>query len=305
MPPYIGSGPYCYANSLAMTLGPTAPPPSVIEVLTGSPFGFELLEGRLPLFDPYGWDPDLGLDDAIGLLGWACRRQGADDDGQALAMLHDAVKSGPVLAGPVEVGLLRHQPEMSGPIGSDHFVVVLDADETLVRFHDPQGFPYATLATPDFLAAWRAETIAYRAASYTMRFDFRRTRQVAAEEALRAALPGAVAWLRGRDDVAVPAGTIGGAAGVSRLAEMVAGGLDADVHNHLVFFAIKVGARRLVDAAAALAGLGQDRAAALADRQARLVGSLQYDIVAGQTASAVRTLRELAPLYGELADALS
>ena len=69
MHPYIGSGPYCYANSLAMALGPDAPSPSVIEVLTGSPFGFELLAGRLPLFDPYGWDPDHGLDDAIDLLG--------------------------------------------------------------------------------------------------------------------------------------------------------------------------------------------------------------------------------------------
>jgi hypothetical protein len=52
MHPYIGSGQYCYANSLAMMLGSEAPAPSDIEVLTGSPFGFELLGGRLPLFGP-------------------------------------------------------------------------------------------------------------------------------------------------------------------------------------------------------------------------------------------------------------
>ena len=40
---YIGSGPYCYANSLAMMLGSAAPGPAVIEVLTGSPFGAELI----------------------------------------------------------------------------------------------------------------------------------------------------------------------------------------------------------------------------------------------------------------------
>jgi hypothetical protein len=56
MHPYIGSGPYCYANSLAMALGPTAPSPSIIEVLTGSPFGMHLLGGRLPAVRPYGWD---------------------------------------------------------------------------------------------------------------------------------------------------------------------------------------------------------------------------------------------------------
>ena len=244
--PYAGSGPYCYANSLAMALGPAAPSPSAIEVMTGSPFGIELLAGRLPLFDPYGWEADLGLDDAIALLGWTCQRQGAgDDDEQALAVLRDAVKAGPVLAGPVELGLLRHQPGMTGPIGSDHFVCVLEADDKLIRFHDPQGFPYATLPAPDFLAAWRADTIAYKATPYTMRSDFRRVRDVAIEAALRAALAGAVAWLRGRDDLAVPPGTLGGAAAACRLADLVASGLDDDVRGHLAYFAIRVGARRL------------------------------------------------------------
>jgi hypothetical protein len=304
MHPYIGSGPYCYANSLAMLLGPDAPSPSAIEVLTGSPFGFELLFGRLPLFDPYGWDPDRGLDDAIDLLGWSCRRQGADDDEQALAMLRDAVKDGPVLAGPVEMGLLRHQPGMTGPIEADHFVVVLEVDDELVRFHDPHGHPYATLPIVDFLAAWRAETIGYRTTSYTMRTEFRRDRQVTVDAALRAALPGAVAWLRGRDDLPVPPGTIGGATAAHRFADQIAGGLDAGVHGHLTYFAIRVGARRLSDAATALAGLGNGAAADIATRQARLVGSLQHDVVAGRTASAAATLRQLAPTYDELAATL-
>lgn len=305
MHPYIGSGPYCYANSLAMMLGPAAPAPSIIEVLTGSPFGIELIAGRLPLFDPYGWDPDQGLDDTIALLGWTCQRQGADDDEQALAMLQERVKASPVLAGPVEMGMLRHQPGMTGPIEADHFVTVLEADEALIRFHDPHGHPYATLPTQDFLAAWRADTIAYRATPYTMRSDFQRVREVTAEEALHAALPGAVAWLRGRDDLAVPPDTLGGAAAAHRLADLVTCGLDPQVHAHLAHFAIRVGARRLTDAATALNGLGLDRAAAVATRQARLVGSLQYDIVAGHTTSAAETLRQLAPTYDELATALS
>ena len=301
MHPYIGSGPYCYANSLAMALGPDAPPPPLIEVLTGSPFGFELLAGRLPLFDPYGWDPDRGLDDAIDLLGWTCRRQGADDDEQALAMLRDAIKTGPLLAGPVEFGLLRHLPGMTGPIGSDHFVAVLEVGDTLVRFHDPHGCPYATLPISDFLAAWRADTIGYRATPYTMRSAFHRVREVSVEAALRSALPGAAAWLRGRDDLPVPAGTLGGAGAVHRLADQVTDGLDPTVHAHLGHFAIRVGARRLADAATALAGLGHDRAAAIATRQAQLVGSLQHDIVAGHPTSAAETLRQLAPTYDELA----
>jgi hypothetical protein len=236
---------------------PHRTPPSVIEVVTGSPFGLQLPAGRMPLFDPYGWDPDRGVDDAIALLGWTCHRQGAGDDEQALAMLQDAVKAGPVLVGPAEMGLFSHQPEMTGPIGADHFVCVLEADDKLIRFHDPQGFPYATLPAGDFLAAWRADTIRYKASPFTLRSDFRRVRDVSSEAALRAALPGAVAWLRGRDDLAVPPGTIGGAAAARRLAHLVEVGLDAEVYGHLVYFAIKVGARRLTDAATALTDLGR------------------------------------------------
>jgi hypothetical protein len=66
--PYIGSGPYCYSNSLAMVHGAEALPPSAIEVLTGGPFGFHV-GGGLAWFDPLGWDPDAGFDMAIDLLG--------------------------------------------------------------------------------------------------------------------------------------------------------------------------------------------------------------------------------------------
>ena len=34
--PYVGSGPYCYANSFAMLLGERAPSTAVIEVATGA-----------------------------------------------------------------------------------------------------------------------------------------------------------------------------------------------------------------------------------------------------------------------------
>ncbi len=87
---YIGSGPYCYANSLAMVLGSAVPEPTVIEVLTGSPFGAELIGGVTPFFDPLGWDPGVGLDAAIDLLGWTCRHSAAGSDADASARLREA-----------------------------------------------------------------------------------------------------------------------------------------------------------------------------------------------------------------------
>lgn len=68
--PYIGSGPYCYANAFAMLFGMRAPSTAVIEFATGSPFGMQLLGGTLPFFDPYGWNPERGFDAALDALGW-------------------------------------------------------------------------------------------------------------------------------------------------------------------------------------------------------------------------------------------
>jgi hypothetical protein len=155
------------------------------------------------------------------------------------------------------------------------------------------------------VAAWRADTIAYETAPYTMRSDFRQLHDVPVEAALWAAVPRAAAWLRGRDDLPVPPGTIGGADAIHRLADLVTVGLEAPMRDHLAHFAIRVGARRLADAATALADLGDDRAAAVATRQARLLGGLQHDIVAGSPKSAAETLRQLAPTYEEFATSLT
>ena len=111
---YIGSGPYCYANSLAMVLDTPAVPPSAIEVLTGSPFGATFIAG-LPFFSPAGWDPDIGLDPAIAALGWTCDRTAGGDAAAAISRLREASRTGPVLVGPVEFGLLSYLPGMGTP----------------------------------------------------------------------------------------------------------------------------------------------------------------------------------------------
>jgi hypothetical protein len=66
-----------------------------------------------------------------------------------------------------------------------------------------------------------------------------------------------------------------------------------------------VGARRLADAARWLPQVGADDAAAIADRQARLVGALQYPLVQDDRAATVALLRRLAPTYQDMAAALA
>ncbi|OZM79137.1 hypothetical protein [Pseudonocardia sp. MH-G8] len=291
---YIGSGPYCYANSLAMVLGSGAPEPSAIEVLTGSPFGFRYEDG-LAWFDPLGWDPGLGLDEALDLLGWTCERTAGGSATGAVQRLRDA--GGPVLVGPLEMGLLGYQPGSGTAIGADHFVVVTAVADEVVHLHDPHGFPFATLPVDEFAAAWESVAFSYRAEPFTMRSAFRRVRSVDLRDALRASLP--TARRRLTPDVESPAAAVG------RFAADVAGGLTAAQTGHLVHFAVRVGARRLTDAAVWLGRLGLDTASAVSQRQAHLVGGLQYPLMAGHDAEAVALLRDLAPTYAELDEALA
>ncbi|WP_246646632.1 hypothetical protein [Nonomuraea ceibae] len=304
--PYVGSGPYCYANSLAMILGDEAPSASVVEVLTGSPYGMQLISGRLPLFDPFGWDPEQGLDAAIELLGWSCAREDGGSADEAVERLRRACAAGPVLAGPLELGLLRYQPGSGQAVGADHYLVVLEVTDDIVLVHDPQGYPYATLPVAEFAESWRGELISYLPRPFTMRSAFVREARVSPEEALRRSLPAALAWLGGRTDVPVAPGTLGQAEAAERTAELVAEGrLDPQARELLGAFAVRVGARRANDLAACLASLGLAEGAAVAAEQARLVGALQLPVVTGDDAALAAGLRALAPAYERLRAALA
>ncbi|WP_107655415.1 hypothetical protein [Nocardia suismassiliense] len=292
MHPYIGSGPYCYSNSLAMLLGAHAPSTGVIETLTGSPFGFQLENGSMPFFDPGGWHPEIGLAAAIELLGWSCVRSDGGSDAAALDRLQAACAQGPALAGPLEMGLLTYRPDAGIAIGADHYVVVLAVEDDTVLLHDPQGNPFATLPARAFLDAWRGEKMTYIDTPFVLRSGFVRDRVVSPVDALESAMPQAIRWLEGASDA------------IEGFAEVVAKGLDPEIRNLLAIFGIRVGTRRLLDASVSLTMLGRIEAAALAATQSRIVGSLQYPLVTGDDAAFIATLRTLAPGYDRLRAAL-
>ncbi|MBB2970930.1 hypothetical protein [Mesorhizobium sp. RMAD-H1] len=301
--PYVGSGPYCYANSFAMMFGEDAPPVAIIEFATGSPFGMQLVGGTLPFFDPCGWTPEAGFEEALAALGWTSSVTKGQNAEEALARLRQALVSGPVWVGPVEMGHLRHQPGMKGPIGADHYIVVLAVEGDRVRMHDPQGYPFTSLPLADFLAAWRAQTLDY-GEPFTMRTDFRRVRKVSDEDVIRASLPNAIRWLSMGESRHLPSGTLGNGKAAETLADMIEAGCDEDLRGHLIHFAVRVGARRLADAATCLARIGEAHAAQIASGQAQLVGALQYPFTTGGDAEAAVLLRALAPTYDRLLSAL-
>ncbi|WP_437615511.1 hypothetical protein WMF20_18730 [Sorangium sp. So ce834] len=301
--PYIGSGPYCYANAFAMMLGDRAPSTAVIELATCSPFGMQLIGGELPFFDPYGWTPEAGFDGALAALGWTSTVVKGKDAADALAHLKAALMDGPVWIGPVEMGHLRYQPGKTGPFGADHYLVVLEVDDKRVLLHDPEGYPYASLPLDDFMAAWRAETIDY-GDPYTMRAAFTRRAETPELDVIRASIPGAIRWLSMDGDHEMPPGSLGNGEAAERLAALIEAGCGDELRGHLNRFAIRVGARRLADAATCLARIGYAEAARVAVEQARLIGSMQHPLTAGDDAAAAAALRALAPTYAQLRSAL-
>ncbi|TIM37849.1 hypothetical protein [Mesorhizobium sp.] len=301
--PYTGSGPYCYANSFAMMFGADAPPTAVIEIATGSPFGMQLIGGTLPFFDPYGWTPEAGFDPALTALGWRSSVVRGSNATDALARLRVSLADGPVWIGPIEMGHLSHQPGKTGPIGADHYVVVIDVVDDRVLMHDPQGYPYTSLPLTDFIAAWRAETIDY-GTPYTMRTGFSQFAKVSDVEAIKASIPTAIQWLSMCGDHNMPAGSLGNGEAAEGLAALIENGCDEELRGHLIHFAIRVGARRVADAATCLARAGYIEPARIAAEQARLIGSTQHPLVIGDDAAAATALRTLAPTYDRLQSAL-
>ncbi|MDH6195390.1 hypothetical protein M2272_002030 [Mycobacterium frederiksbergense] len=299
--PYIGSGPYCYANSLAMMLGQHSP--ALLEFATGSAFGMQVDNADLPFFDPCGWTPEIGVDTALRAVGWQATTHSGGDEESALARLTDALETAPVFVGPVEMGYLGYQPGAAGPIGADHYLVVLAADEHGVEVHDPQGYPYATLPLDAFVVAWRAASISY-GEPFSMRTNFQQVCSVDEEEIISAGISTALRWLGDRGQPDISQGGRRNAAAAEYLARSIETGCSDDLRDHLIHFALRVGARRAADASAILSRAGFLEAAHIMREQARAIGSLQYLLMAGQWRDAAARLRELAPTYTRLHAAL-
>lgn len=300
---YVGSGPYCYANSFAMMMGHKALPTAVIEFTTCSPFGMQIVGDSLPFFDPYGWDPEASFENALTTLGWTSTVAKGGEANEALARLKTALLDGPVWVGPVELGHLRYQPGKNGPLGADHYMIVLDVDDERALLHDPQGYPFASLPLDDFMLAWRAESIVY-GEPYTMRTGFTQVTEVTEEEAIKATIPFAIQWLSMEGEYPMPPGSLGNGEAALALAALLEAGCDGELLDQLIHFAVRVGARRAADAATCLSRIGATEAAKIALEQARLIGSLQHPLTTGDNIEAAVLLRNLAPTYGKLHSAL-
>jgi len=310
---YVGSSAYCYASALFMALAAAGADTEVLgdagflECLTLQPFGHLLVrEGDewLPLFSSAGVDPDRGLTHALTALGWTSRDERGGDEADAEARLRRAVRCGPALAGPLDMSLLTHNPRYADAVGADHFVLVLDVGDGPdgdVRFHDPAGFPFATLPLEQFLQAWRAERVDYPDEPYVLRSAFTLGEPCSRAEAIERALPGVRRSLR-----ADPGGPerYGSLQALELTADLLRQAVPTRLAGHLTNFALPLAARRRLDAAACLGEAGHPRAGTLLAQAARLFGAAQYPAARGRWTAAADSLDEITGLEGELISVL-
>lgn len=298
---YSGNGDYCYANSLYMSLlaaGANAgeiPTPGFLECLTTLPFGkmyLRLDAGPLVFFSSSEANPNLGLTLALQALGWECEETRGGSAEEALERLRTAVQDAPVLVGLLDPGYLTYNPFHRELAGGDHFVLVVAVEEDCVIMHDPMKYPYASLPLAEFLEAWRADSIGYRSAPYTMRSHFRQVEAYTRQEMIARALP----IIRQNLQVNLQGPVVyNGVAALSCLIDDLRGDKKPlSVLGSLATFVFPLAARRSLDAAFFLHEAGLTDASQCMQRQAMLAGRAQYFAAHEQWNSVAAIMEQLA-----------
>jgi hypothetical protein len=113
---------YCYANSAAMLLSSIDEhiSPRLIEALTGVGLGASF-NPPLPFFGKLQ-PPDLGLTQALELLGFGFDEQAQDWPEPAPL---ERLARAPMIAGPLDMSHLVYNPGRPRGGGVDHYVVIL------------------------------------------------------------------------------------------------------------------------------------------------------------------------------------
>ncbi len=306
---YTGNSAYCFTNTLHMSLQAAGmqdvPPQWFLESLTLMPFGttfFDFGEDWLFLPSGAGVDPDDGLDIALEALGWAADDNHGGDAAAALDRLRPASPQHPIHVGPVDFGYLSYHPLHKEINGTDHFVLVLEANDEWVRVHDPDQVPYGKLPTGDFMQAWQATALHYGKRPYQMRSNFRQIESRSRQQIIESILPKIRQTMTAtvdRPNVSV------GAQAFEKLAECCQGQITEAKRMFLIHFALPLGARRCVDGAAFLERAGLKDAATCMNDKTKSYGEGVYYAVHQQWDRLTDTITHMAEIETKLIAAIS
>jgi hypothetical protein len=214
------------------------------------------------------------------------------------------LSSGPVVAGPLDMSLLRYNPARPSGGGVDHYVLVSAIDAAKVQVYDPAGYAAVSLSRDLFAEAWRASSIAYRRGAFRAWSGPQQVR-LPSDDSVRHE---AVAWFqdlyRQSEVIAAERGWSEGEPAIRELARLVReGALGDDQAAHLRFFALPLGTKRALHFAAFFAEIDQ-AIAALKTRQAELFGDCHSRFMQDDRAGMADSLDALAACEARLREAI-
>ena len=233
--------------------------------------------------------PDASISNCLRMLGFTWEdffvEEPVADLGEVRDRLARMLERGPVVAGPLDMGLLTYNPNCQGLGGVDHFVCVFALTGTRVRLHDPAGFPCMSMEFQDFAKAWEARTISYRRGSFSMWGAFTRVREPTEEEVYREVS----SIMRKRYEA--------GEQGVIHAYARAIGsnGMSSQQKQMHQYFSFRLAAARSIYAARFLADHDPERAQ-LKERIASLFGQAHLDNLAGDNEALAHTLEGIADL---------
>jgi len=301
--PYVGNGPYCYANATAMLLAAIGEhiSPSRIEVLTGVGLGaFWLEDTKLIFFSNLGTAPDIGISKALELLGFNfTEKSSQESEPVPFEELRSDLAKSPAILGPLDMGYLSYNPNHEYLAGADHFVLAYGMGEQEIHLHDPEGFPHVSLPLDQLKLAWKAECIPYRRGFYRYLTSPKRVHRPTEEEVYNEALQFFKSCYRATDDLAARENWIVGREGILTCADHVRDGkVSPQEMGHMVYFAFKLGARRALDFASFF-DFRDGELGALKRKQAKLFGRCHTLAVARNWSSLADNLQQLADVEEE------
>ena len=290
---YFGDVSLCYTNSLAMALDSYGfdARPERLEALMVMGNGATIVEDhpRHPIVFFDNGMPDASISNCLRMLGFTWEdffvEEPAADLGEVRDRLTRMLERGPVVAGPLDMGLLTYNPNCQGLGGVDHFVCVFALTGTRVRLHDPAGFPCMSMEFQDFAKAWEARAISYRRGSFSMWGAFTRVREPTEEEVYREVS----SIMRKRYEA--------GEQGVIHAYARAIGsnGMSSQQKQMHQYFSFRLAAARSIYAARFLADHDPERAQ-LKERIASLFGQAHLDNLAGDNEALAHTLEGIADL---------
>lgn len=296
--PYIGNGAYCYTDSISMLLASSGEKisPSIIEVLTGVGLSAFLMKENNFLFFSFAL-PDKELSRALKILGFSCKeRIIPKTEPVPIEKLKEDLQKSPVVLGPIDMGYLMYNPRYQYLGGVDHFVLVYDIDDKAIYLHDPAGFPCAFLVHRELELAWKSKRIFYGRENYRYWTVPRRIKNPSKKDIYIQAIEYFKSIYRKSEEKSALNNLIVGKEAILTSAQRFQNQkATREEIDHLIYFALPLGARRALDFASFF-DFRDANLASLKRRQAKLFGRCHTLAVAKEWTLLAESLKELAEI---------